>query len=234
MNVLREMLRDATKARRRLIVTDSLFSMDGDVAPLPDLVELAEQHQAILVVDEAHATGVFGPTGRGVCELHEVEQHVPVRIGTLSKALGSVGGFAVGSRRLINWLFNRARPQVFSTSLPAACHMASLKALQIVKSEPQRRERVLQSAARVRAWLAQEGLDIGRSASQIIPIVLRDPARTMQATRELDAHGLWVPGIRPPTVPVGESLLRISLSATHTDQQIQQLQEAIRRVCSVS
>lgn len=220
---LRSLIHETPCDGRRFLVTDSLFSMDGDFAPLPDLVELAEAHQAVLIVDEAHATGVIGSRGRGVCELMDVESYVPVRIGTLSKALGSVGGFVAGSRRLIDWLFNRARPQVFSTALPAACAAATLAALQIVRSEPQRRERVMQLAAALRQQLHACGIATGNSHSQIVPILLGDPARTMQAAEYLRTQGMYVPGIRPPTVPKGESLLRVSLTAGHSEAQLTQL-----------
>ena len=154
---LDELLGKAKTNRRRLIVSDSLFSMDGDFAPLKELAEIAERHAAMLVVDEAHATGVFGPSGRGVCELQGVEDRVPVRIGTLSKALGGIGGFVAGSRALIEWVLNRARPFVFSTAMPAAVSAAGLAALEIVKSEPWRRIELLATAAAVRRELAAQG-----------------------------------------------------------------------------
>jgi 8-amino-7-oxononanoate synthase len=220
-------LANATNYRRRFLVTDTLFSMDGDLAPLPDLVELAARHRAILIVDEAHATGVFGANGRGVCEALQLEPSVPVRIGTLSKALGSVGGFVAGQRRLVEWLFNRARPLVFSTALPAACHQATLAALRIVRDEPQRRAELLWHAERLRAALSERGWDVGGSASQIIPIVLGDPQRAMTMADRLREHGLMVPPIRPPTVPVGQSLLRVSLSYAHTQNDQDRLLAAL-------
>jgi 8-amino-7-oxononanoate synthase len=223
MAALKQRLRDSRTARRRLIVTDSLFSMDGDLAPLTDLVELAAEYRALLVVDEAHATGVWGASGRGVCELAGVESLVPVRIGTLSKALGSIGGFVAGSRQLIDWLFNCARPFVFSTALPAVCHVASLAALKIVRDEPQRRAGLLAHARELRQQLRQQGWNVGAGESQIIPLRVGDAARTMELAGRLRDRGVLVPGIRPPTVPPGESLLRISLTSGHQSRHIEQL-----------
>ncbi len=169
---LDDLLAKATSYRRRLIVTDSLFSMDGDFAPLAELAEIAEKHAAMLLVDEAHATGVFGRKGRGVCEMLGVEDRVPVRIGTLSKALGGIGGFAAGSRSLIEWLINRARPYVFSTALPAAVSAAALAALEIVANEPWRRIKLIETAAEVRRELFSQGWRLGNSTSQILPVIV--------------------------------------------------------------
>lgn len=213
--------------RRKLIVSDSLFSMDGDLAPLDSLAQLAAEYGAMLLVDEAHATGVFGATGRGACEAMGVEEGVHIRVGTLSKALGSSGGFVVGSQLLIDWLANRARPYIFSTAAPEATAAAALASLQIVRQQPQRREQLLATAASVRERLATAGYNVGRSASQIIPILLGDAARTMQAAATLRAAGCFVPGIRPPSVPAGESLLRISLTHAHQAEEIERLLEAL-------
>jgi len=224
---LAQLLKASDGFRRRLIVTDSLFSMDGDLAPLPQLVELAEHHQAMLLVDEAHATGVFGQQGRGVCEALHVEARVPVRVGTLSKALGCGGGFVVGSKPLIEWLANRARPYVFSTAQPAANAAAGLAALEIVAAEPERRIELLARAERLRTALRAAGWNVGTSGSQIIPIIIGDAGATMRHHRRLLEQGFFVPGIRPPSVPEGESLLRISLCYGHTDAAIGALLAAL-------
>lgn len=209
--------------RRRLIATESVFSMDGDLAPLAELAELAERFQCMLVVDEAHATGVFGAQGRGLAEQLGVENRVDVRIGTLSKALGCAGGFVCGSDRLIRWLINRARTYVFSTALPPATCAAALAALAIVRVEPERRVVLAQRAAQLRDRLRAQGWHLGESASQIIPLVVGDAARATRCSRELRSRGLLVPAIRPPSVPEGESLLRISVSYAHTSGMIELL-----------
>ena len=227
---LRRLLAVSRPIRRKLIVTDSLFSMDGDLAPLPQLTELARQQSAMLMVDEAHATGVFGKRGRGVCEHLGVEEGVHIRVGTLSKGLGSIGGFVAGSRVLIDWLANRARPYVFSTAMPEAMAAAGLAALEIVRDEPQRRRELLSRADLLRSRFTSAGLNVGRSQSQIVPVILGSPAKAMAAAGQLRQAGFFVPGIRPPSVPEGESLLRISLSWLHTPGQLAELAEALRRV----
>ena len=212
---------------RRLIVTDSLFSMDGDVAPLTEIAKLAERHQAMLLVDEAHATGVLGEHGRGGCELAGIDTSRVVRVGTLSKAFGSMGGFVVGSQMLVDWLANRARPYVFSTAPVEAIAAAGLAALRIVESEPERRKTLLARAAECRQRLTRTGLNVGRSTTQIIPVIVGDPVRAVQASAALRERGLLVPAIRPPSVPPGESLLRISLTWRHSDAMVGELCEAI-------
>jgi len=229
---LDRMLARPSEHGRRLIGTDGLFSMDGDLAPLVELVEVAERHGAMLLVDEAHATGVFGPGGRGVAEHLGVEGRVPVRIGTLSKALGCAGGFVAGSRRLIEWLLNRARPYLFSTAMPSAAAAAALTALQIVEAEPDRRNGLLARAAGLRERLAAQGWDTGGSASQIIPVIVGRPERAVELSRQLRNRGLYVPAIRPPTVPEGEACLRVSLTSAHTPEMIERLVTALEESAS--
>jgi 8-amino-7-oxononanoate synthase len=208
---------------RRLIVTESVFSMDGDLAPLVELADLADRFDCMLLVDEAHATGVFGARGRGVAEKLGVEERVDVRVGTLSKALGCAGGFVSGSERLARWLENRARTYVFSTALPPATCAAALAALAIVREEPGRRIALVERAAGVRERLREQGWRIGASESQIVPLVVGEAPRATRLSRQLAAQGLLVPAIRPPSVPEGESLLRVSLTCAHTDAMIEQL-----------
>lgn len=222
----------AGRYRRRLIVTDTLFSMDGDFAPLEPLAELALEYGAMLMVDEAHGTGVWGPTGRGVVEhvaqrAPHVERAVCVRVGTLSKAFGSAGGFVAGARPLIDYLANAARSYVFSTAQPPAVAAAALAALEIAQQEPQRRWRVVALAERLRSGLAALGWDTGGSTSQVVPVVVRDVGRAVRLAERCLAAGIWVPAIRPPSVPEGESLLRVSLSAAHTDAHLELLLETL-------
>jgi len=218
--------RDSDHARR-LVVTDSLFSMDGDTAPLVQLAEVAERHQAMLMIDEAHATGVFGPSGRGLAELQEVEARIPIRVGTLSKAFGSHGGYVVGDQSLIDWLVNRARPYIFSTAAPAAVAAASIAALNIVVQEPQRRTALLERAAELRRRLTNAGWNVGHSASQIIPVIVGQAETALRLSAALKQKGIFAPAIRPPTVPKNEACLRISLSYSHTQQMIDQLINAL-------
>lgn len=220
---LKQLLLETKSARRRLIVTDSLFSMDGDFAPLENLAELARQFQAMLLVDEAHATGVYGEHGRGLCEALGAESGVHVHVGTLSKALGSFGGFVSGSANLISWLANRARGYVFSTAMPEAVAAATRQALRIVQEEPFRRQELLARSSLLREGLKSAGCPVGNSTSQIIPVILGEPQRVLAASEQLRQEGFFVPAIRPPSVPQGESLLRISLSYGHSPEQIEQL-----------
>jgi len=224
---LEKLLLKATRYRRRLIVTDGLFSMDGDLAPLGDLACLAERFEAMLLVDEAHATGVFGAQGRGTAEHLGIEHFPHIRIGTLSKALGGIGGFVAGEQELIAWLVNRARPYIFSTALPAAAAAASLAALDIVRDEPWRRTTLLAQARKLREALAAQGWNIGPSESQIIPLIVGEAEKALRLSGELRRRGLFVPVVRPPAVPEGEARLRISLTAAHTDEMITQLLTAL-------
>lgn len=222
-----QLLDETESARRRLIVTDSLFSMDGDLAPLSRLATLAQQHDAMLLVDEAHATGVFGSQGRGVAEHLGVEPSVDIKIGTLSKALGGAGGFVAGPQSLIDWLANRARSYVFSTASPSVLASAALAALRIVNQQPERRIDLLARAAQLRHQLTEQGWRIGASQSQIIPIYVDEPEAAVTMSAQLADRGFLVPAIRPPSVPAGESLLRLSLRWDHTPTMIDSLLAAL-------
>ena len=219
--------RDRGRFRRSLIATDGVFSMDGDLAPLGDLADLADAFGAMLLVDEAHGTGVFGPEGRGACSACGVADRVPIRVGTLSKALGSLGGFVAGSRRLIDFLTARARPLLYSTALPPAAAAAASEALRIAREESWRRERVFALGDALRAALADRGHLVPPSTGPIVPILLGDPDRAWAASKSLREAGFLVPAIRPPTVPKGTSRLRISLSAAHTDGDLAGLIDAM-------
>jgi 8-amino-7-oxononanoate synthase len=186
----------------------------------------------MLMVDEAHGTGVFGPDGRGAASACGVAERVHVRVGTLSKALGSLGGFVAGSRRLIGWLTNHARTLIYSTALPPAAAAAAGTALAIARAEPWRRDRVLQRGRALVAALAGSGLSVGPSAGSIVPVLVGTPERAVALAEQLRLRGLFVPAIRPPTVPSGTSRLRISISASHGEADLAALVEALISACS--
>ncbi|MDR3636868.1 MAG: 8-amino-7-oxononanoate synthase [Isosphaeraceae bacterium] len=215
--------RDQGRFRRSLIATDGVFSMDGDLAPLGPLADLAERFGAMLLVDEAHGTGVFGPDGRGAAAACGVAERVAVRVGTLSKSLGSVGGFVAGSQRLIDWLVNHARTLIYSTGLPAAAAAAAREALAIARAEPWRREQVVHLGDRLRAHLKGAGIEVGGSTGAIVPVLIGASDDAVSASERLRAAGFFVPAIRPPTVPDGTARLRISLTAAHTDEQVERV-----------
>jgi len=224
--------RDAGQFRRSLIVTDGVFSMDGDLAPLARIVELGEAHGAMLLVDEAHGTGVFGPDGRGAASEWGVADRVTIKVGTLSKALGSVGGFVAGSRRLIDWLTNQARPLIFSTAAPPSTVAAASEALRIVQAEPDRRVRARELGDRLRTALTEQGYSVKASNGPIVPVVVGGPNEALALSDRLARRGFFVPAIRPPTVPEGTSRLRISVSARHTDVDLEGLILAFREARS--
>jgi len=209
----------------RVILTESVFSMDGDVAPMAALVELAKRHQALLFVDEAHATGVMGPRGAGLSAT--VPGAVDVVMGTFSKAMGGFGAYVAGSRALIDWLTNAASGFVFSTALPPGVLGAIDAALDLVPGMDAERSHLAGLATRLRTGLAELGLDHGASASQIVPAVIGDEGEALALATALEARGLLAAAIRPPTVPPGTSRLRLALRAAHTSDDIDTLIEAI-------
>ena len=216
-------LAKASGFERKWIVTDSVFSMEGNIAPLRELCDLAETHNASIILDEAHAFGLLGEQGRGAAELLDVESGIAVRIGTLSKALGALGGFVVGSRMLTDWLWNRARTQMFSTALPAPVCAAATAALEIVASEPERRQRVISLAEQLRGRLRTAGFDVPPGNGPIVPVVLGSSEWTLDAAAHLEHAGFLVAAIRPPTVPQGTSRLRITVTAGCTEDELDEL-----------
>jgi len=206
--------------RAALIVSDGVFSMDGDVAPLPELLELARRHGARLMVDEAHATGAIGPGGRGSVAAAGLSGEVDVVVGTLGKALGSYGACACASAETIELLVNAARPFIFSTAPPPSAAAAALAALGILEAEPELVERLQANAETLRAALGDEGLDVGRSATQIIPLEVGAAARTMELCERALQRGVFAQGVRPPTVPEGASRLRFTVMATHRPREL--------------
>jgi len=208
---------------RRLLVTDTVFSMDGRLAPLRALALLAEREGAMLVLDEAHATGVLGPTGAGLAEEVGLESGITASVGTLSKALGGIGGFVAASREVCDLIVNRGRSFIYTTALPAAACEAARAALEIVREEPERRRRVLALAERLRGALQEKGFDSGQSETQIVPVLVGAPERALALAAALLERGIFCPAIRPPTVPPGTSRLRVSLTAEHTEEDVDRL-----------
>jgi len=230
LDVLERELEKAPAEAGRWIVTDSVFSMDGRVALLPELCHLAERYDAYLIVDEAHGTGVYGTHGRGVAELTGTEDRLTVRIGTLSKAAGCLGGFVAGSRALIDVLRNSARTQMFSTALPGPICAAACRALDIIVAEPGRRERLHQLADLFRKELAHFDLPVcDQSAGPIVPILLGEPQLAVSVARRVLAEGFLVAAIRPPTVPLGTSRLRVSLTSALREADVRALAVAVAR-----
>lgn len=225
---LRRALEQSAGYRRRLIVTDSLFSMDGVMAPLPDLCQLKEQHGAMLLIDEAHATGVFGRKGRGVAEHFDVESRVDVRIGTLSKSIGALGGFATGPHALIDWLWNRARTQVFSTALPPAVCAAACAAVDLIRTEADRREKVLRLSSKLRRGMHEAGIaTVAGGSGPIVPVLLDTPSAAISTAAAMEDRGFFVAAIRPPSVPEGTSRVRITVTAEHDDEGVEGLVGAL-------
>jgi 8-amino-7-oxononanoate synthase len=215
-----EALLRGRRSRRKLIVTDGVFSMDGDIAPLPGLVDLAERHGAMLMVDDAHGTGVLGSAGRGTAEHFGVGGRVHIQMGTLGKALGSFGAYVAGDRGLIAYLMNTSRSYIFSTSLPPAVCAASLAALEVLAKEPERREHLRRNRQRMADGLAARGIGLCGSETPILPLLIGDPARSLAAAQRAFELGVIAPAIRPPSVPAGMSRIRATIMATHTSADI--------------
>ncbi|ROR34503.1 8-amino-7-oxononanoate synthase [Inmirania thermothiophila] len=213
---------------RRLLVTDGVFSMDGDVAPLAALAETARAHGAWLVVDDAHGLGVVGPGGRGSLEAAGLDAAAaPVLVGTLGKAFGTFGAFVAGSEALVETLIQQARSYIYTTALPPAVAEAAREAVRIAAAEPWRRERLRGLVARFRAGAAALGLPLAPSGTPIQPLIVGEAEAAVRLSRALEARGIWVPAIRPPTVPPGRARLRITLSAAHDEAHVARLLEAL-------
>jgi 8-amino-7-oxononanoate synthase len=219
-------LREAGE-RAALIVSDGVFSMDGDVAPLADLADLARRHGCRLMVDEAHATGALGPGGRGSVAAAGLGDEVNLVVGTLGKALGSYGAYVCASRELTEYLLNSARPFIFSTAPPPPAVAAAGAALELLASSPQLVKRLGANATLLRDSLAAESLAVGGSGSQIVPLQVGDAARTMELSEWLLERGVFAQGIRPPTVPEGSSRLRFTAMATHDPHELEQAAKTV-------
>ena len=227
---LKDILKKSTSYRRKIIITDGIFSMDGDIAPLPQLIELAERFDAILMLDDAHATGVLGKTGRGTCEHYGVKKGVHIHMGTLSKAIGNLGGFIAGSRPLLDYIRNKARSFIYSTALPPAILGGSIKAIDIVEKDSGLRDRLWANVRKFRSALQELDFNIMGSETQIVPIYIKDAPVTMKTAEFLFKNGIFAPGIRPPTVPKAKCRIRTSLMATHTEEHIDNVVGVFRRL----
>ena len=227
---LEQQLAAGSGYRRRLIVTDGVFSMNGAIAPLPRLLELARQHDAWLVVDDAHATGVLGAQGGGTCSHWDLQpEERMVIMGTLGKALGSFGAFVAGPAAVRELLINRARSFIFTTALPPATVAAADEALAIIAEEPQLLARLRANISALRSRLRDAGFQVPDGVTPIVPITVGDPQRTLDFSRQVRDNGLFAVAIRPPTVPVGHACLRLTVSAAHTPEDIEHAIDALTR-----
>jgi glycine C-acetyltransferase len=220
---------------RRLLITDGVFSMDGDIGPLPALCNLAEKYGAIMMIDDAHASGVLGRNGRGTIDHFHVHGRVDIQVGTLSKAIGALGGYVCGSRELIDFLYHRARPFLFSTSHPPSVAATCLAAFDVLEQEPERMERLWENTRLWKKELGNLGFNIGgvntpASETPITPIIIGDGRLTMEFSRELFKEGVFGTGIAFPTVPEGKARIRTIMTATHTQDQLDEALQVLKRV----
>jgi glycine C-acetyltransferase len=220
----------ARPGRRQLLITDGVFSMDGDIAPLPALVEVAEKHGAVMMIDDAHASGVLGTGGAGTVDHFGLHGRVDIQVGTLSKAIGVLGGFIAGPRHLIEWLVNRGRPFLFSTSAPPSVTAACLEALDILRDEPERLSRLWSNTDLFKAGLHDLGFDTGMSQTPITPVITGDEEKTQAFARRLFEEGVFTPAIVYPTVAKGAARVRTIVTADHTEDDLREALEVFGRV----
>jgi len=220
VKALETLLEETVSFPRRLVITDGVFSMDGDVAPMREIASLARAHGAIMMVDDAHASGVLGKAGRGTVDHFDLHGQVDIQVGTLSKAIGVLGGYVAGSKTLIEYLYHRARPFLFSTSHPPAVAAACLAAFDVLEQEPERIERLWSNTKRFKDGLARLGFDTGISETPITPIVVGEADLAMRFSDQLFARGLFAQGIGFPTVAKGRARLRTIVTATHTEADL--------------
>ena len=226
---LKALLAKRPARRETLIVTDGVFSMDGDLAPLPELIELADRYGAQLLVDDAHGTGVMGTQGRGTLEHYGVESHLPFHMGTLGKALGTSGAYVVGPAGVIRYLINTARTFLFATAPPPATAAATVAALHVVQAEPDRRTRLWDNRNYVHAGLTDAGFRLTASASPILPILIGDAQKAVAMAGRLLELGVYAPAIRPPTVPKDTSRIRVTVTSEHSRAQLDRALAAFRQ-----
>jgi 8-amino-7-oxononanoate synthase len=227
---LRSQLMKRSTNRPTLVITEGVFSMDGDLAPLPDLSRLAQEFEAMLLVDDAHGTGVMGPAGRGSIEHWGVEPDKILHMGTLSKAIGTSGGFITGTKAFISYLINVSRSFIYSTAPPPAMAAAAQAALHLIQDEPERRVRLWQNREHMYQSLKAMGCHMTQTQSPILPIIVNDPQLAITMSNGLQQQGIFIPAIRPPTVPKGTSRLRVTVTADHSRDQIDAALNAIQEV----
>ncbi len=215
---------------RKLLITDGVFSMDGDIAPLPALVEIAERHGAIMMIDDAHSSGVLGRNGRGTVDHFGLHGRVDIQVGTLSKAIGVLGGYVCGRRELIEFLYQRGRPFLFSTSHPPSVVASCMAAFEILDQEPERIERLWENTRYFKAELANAGFGTGTSETPITPIMCGEAKTALEFSRALFEEGLFAVGIGYPTVPKGKARIRTIVTAAHNREQLDRALETLRRV----
>jgi glycine C-acetyltransferase len=230
VDAARRILQAQPADQRTLLITDGVFSMDGDLGPLPDLCGLAEEFGCIMMVDDAHASGVFGRNGRGTIDHFNVHGRVDVQVGTLSKAIGVLGGYVAGSRALVDFLYHRARPFLFSTSHPPAVAAACIAALEVLLEEPEIMERLWTNTRFFKDGLTRLGFKTGVSESPITPVLVGDGALAMTLSDRLFEAGVFAQGIAAPTVPPGKARVRTIVTATHTQEELQFALDAFARV----
>lgn len=226
---LESLLQKSSAFRRRLIVTDSVFSMDGDIAPLPEIVSLAEKYDAMVMVDDAHATGVFGRYGKGLIEYYNLEGKIDIIMGSFSKAIGGIGGFIAGNKYLIEFLKNKARSFVYTTAPPPAVCAASLAGLMLIQEDTSLIGTLWKNIYYLKSRLAEFTNEIPVQ-SPIIPVIVGSAEDALHVSKRLYECGILIPAIRPPTVPSGTSRLRISLMATHTNDDINRLINTLKDI----
>ncbi len=227
---LEKKLKSASSYRRRLIITEGVFSMDGDLAPLPELYVLAEKYDAILLVDDAHGTGVMGEKGRGTVFHYRLKGERIIQMATLSKAISALGGFIAGSRLLIEYLINKARPFIFTTALPPAVVASAKKAVEVMEKEPVHWQRLRENIGFLREGLRALGFELPPYPTPIVPLIVGEAETALKLSQKLFEEGLFIPAIRPPAVPPGKARLRITVSAAHTKEEIQILLDKIAQV----
>jgi len=227
---LEEKLKKYPLSQRKLIISDGVFSMDGDIAPLPQILELAKKYRAMTYIDDAHATGILGPHGRGIEDYFGVEGQVDVIMGTFTKAFGGVGGFVVSSQDIIDYLKIRADSFIFTAPIAPPIVYGLIKAIELVEKETWRREKLLTNAKCLREKLTELGIDFRNSQTQIIPIMIGDEKKAMKASEELLKNGIFVPAARWPAVPLGHARLRVTVTSEHTREQIDQLVLNLKKI----